>query len=110
MNEDIFYRPPVTSAECLISTENHPDSGILLNYNDDVYSQGYGQIKEAFRALTKDDILQIYISDRDIGSSSDDNDIEYNLYVFVLRYQKNLHFAPYIKKEFKFSKNIPAGI
>ena len=41
----------------------------LLRYDDDDYSQGYGQIKEAFRALTKNDFLQLYISDHDYGSS-----------------------------------------
>ena len=59
LNSDTSYRPPVTSAQCIISTEKHPDSAILLNYDDDdVYSQGYGQIKDAFKALTKNDILQ----------------------------------------------------
>ena len=58
LNNDTFYRPQVTSAQCIIGTEKYPDSGILLNYNDDDYSQGYGQIKEAFKALTKDDLLQ----------------------------------------------------
>ena len=42
----------VTSAQVVIGTEKCPDSGILLNYNDDDSSQGYSQIKEAFRALT----------------------------------------------------------
>ena len=53
LNNDTFYRPLVTSAQCIIGKEKYPDSGILLNYNDDVYSQGYGQIKEAFKALKK---------------------------------------------------------
>ena len=57
-NNDTFYRPSVTSPQCIIGTEKYPDSGILLNYDEDDYNQGYGQIKEAFRALTKDDILQ----------------------------------------------------
>ena len=48
LNNDTFYRPLVTSVQCIIGTEKYPDSGILLNYNDDNYSQGYGQIKEAF--------------------------------------------------------------
>ena len=39
----------------------YPNSGILTNYDDDEFSQGYGQIKEGFRALTKDDIIQPYI-------------------------------------------------
>ena len=82
----------------------------LLNYNDDDYSQGYGQIKEASKALTKDDILQRYISDNDLRSSNDDKDIGYNLCVFDIRYQKNLESAQPIKVEFGFSENIPAGV
>ena len=65
LNNDTFYRPPVTSAQCIIDTEKYPDSAILLNYNDDDYSQGYGLIKQAFEDLTKDDILEPYISDND---------------------------------------------
>ena len=74
------------------------------------YSQGYGQIEEASRALTKDDIHQSYISDNDFRSSNDVNDIGYKLYLFDIRYQKNLECAQPIKVEFKFSQNIPTGI
>ena len=109
-NNDTFYRPSVTSAHCIIGTEKYPDSGILLNYDDDDYNQGYGEIKEAFRALTKDDILQPYISDRDFRSSNNNNDVGYNLYVFDIRYQKDFENAHPIKVEFKFDKPIPAGI
>ena len=35
LNNEIFYRPLVTSAQCIFGTEKYPDSGILLNYNDD---------------------------------------------------------------------------
>ena len=58
LNNDTFYRPPVISAQCIIGTEKYPVSAILLNYNDDDYSEGYAQIKKAFRALSKDDILK----------------------------------------------------
>ena len=109
-NNDTFYRPPVTSTQCIIGTEKYPDSGILLNYDDDKYNQGYGQIKEAFRALTKDDILQPYISDHDFRSSNNNNDIGYNLYVFHIRYQKNFENSQPIKVEFKFDGAVPAGI
>ena len=44
---------PVTSAQCIIGTEKFPDSAILLNYNDDDYSQGYGQNKELLELLQK---------------------------------------------------------
>ena len=46
------------------------DAGILLNYDDNDDSQCYSQFKEAFRALTKNDILQSYISDDDFRSSN----------------------------------------
>ena len=63
LNNDTFYRPPVTSAQCNIGTEKYPDSGIFSNYDVDDYSQCYGQIKEDFKALTKDDILNPCIFD-----------------------------------------------
>ena len=95
----------------VIGTERYPDSSILLNYdNDDEYSQGYGQIKEAFKALTKDDILQPYISEDDFRSSNEGTNIGCNIYAFDIRYQKNFENAQPVKVEFKFSENIPAGI
>ena len=109
-NNDTFYRPSVISAQCIIGTEKYPDSGILINYDDDDYNQGYGQIKEAFRALTKDDILQPYKSDEDFRSSNNINDIGCNLYVFDIRYQKNFENSQPIKVEFKFTGAVPAGI
>ena len=98
---------PVVSAICVISTENYPNAGILLNYNDDDYIQGYREIQQAFKALTKDDILQPYISDHDFRSSNNVNNVGYNLYIFDVRYQKNLEAAQSIKVEFIFSENIP---
>ena len=110
LNNDTFYRPPVTSAQCIIGTEKYPDSGILLNYNDDDYSQGYGQIKEAFKALTKDNILQPFISEHDFRSSNDGNNISYNIYAFDIRYQKKFESSQPKKVEFKLDGVVPAGI
>ena len=110
LNNDTFYRPPVTSAQCNIETEKYPDSAILINYNDDDYSQGYGLIKQAFKDLTKDDILEPYISDNDFRLSNDGNNIGYNLYVFDIRYQKIFESAQPIKVEFKFDGVVPAGL
>ena len=45
---DSLHRTPVTSAQCIIGTAKRPDPGILLNYEDDDYSQGYSQTNEAF--------------------------------------------------------------
>ena len=110
LNNDTFYRPPVTSAQCIIGTEKYPDSAILLNYNDDNYSQGYGLLKQAFKDLIKDDILEPYISDNEFRSSNDGHNIGYNLYIFVIRYQKNFESAQPIKVEFEFDGVVPAGI
>ena len=110
LNNDTFVRLPVISAQVVIGTERYLDSAILLSYDDDEYSQGYGQIKEAFKALTKDDILQPYITEDDFRSSNNGNDIGYNIYAFDIRYQKNFENAQPVKVEFKFSENVAAGI
>ena len=110
LNNDTFIRLPVISVQVVIGTERYPDSAILLNYDDNDYSQGYGQIKEAFKALTKDDILKPYITEDDFRSSNEGNNIGYNIYAFDIRYQKNFENAQPVKVEFKFSENIPAGI
>ena len=111
LNNDTFCRLPVVSAQCVIGTEKYPDAGILLNYDDDDYSQGYHQIKEAFRALTKDDILQPYISEADFSrSNAAANDIGYKLYVFGIRYQKNFTNSQPIKVEFKVEGVVPNDI
>ena len=110
LNNDTFIRLPVISSQVVIGTERYPDSAILLNYDDDDYSQGYGLIKQAFKALTRDDILQPYISEDDFRSSNEGNNIGYNIYAFDIRYQKSFENAQPVKIEFKFSENIPAGI
>ena len=110
LNNDTFIRLPVISAQFVIGTERYPDSAILLNYEDADYSQGYGPKKEAFRALTKDNIIQPYISEDDFRSSNEGNDTGYNIYAFDIRYQKNFENAQPVKVEFNFSENIPAGI
>ena len=89
LNNDTFVRFPVISAQVFIGTERYPDTTIFLNYNDDDYSQGYGQIKEVFKALTEDDILQPYISEDDFRSSNDGDTIGYIIHVFDIRYQKD---------------------
>ena len=70
LNFDTFYRPPVTSAQCLTGTEKHPGSAILVKYHDDEYSPGYCQIEEVFRALTKDDIFKPFLSDHYFRSTN----------------------------------------
>ena len=75
----------------------------ILNYNDDDYTQGYSEVKEAFRALTNDNILQLYLSEDDFRSSNDGDEIGYNIHIFDTRYRKNFESARAIQVEFKFS-------
>ena len=82
LDNDTFVRLPNICAQVIIGTEKYPDGAILLNYNDDNSSQGHGQIKEAFKALTKDNILQPYISENDFRSSKDHNNIGHTISVF----------------------------
>ena len=111
LKNDTFCRLPVVSAHCVIGTEKSPDARILLNYIDDDYSQGYHQIEEAFKALTKDDILQPYISEEDFRTSNvRAADVGYNLYVFDIRYQKNYNASQPIKVKFKFDGVVPNDV
>ena len=50
LDNDTLCRLPITTAQCIISTEKYPDSANFLNYDDDLYYQGYGLIKEGFKA------------------------------------------------------------
>ena len=54
---DSFYIPLVTSAQCIFRAEKRPDDKVSINYNDD-YSEGYGRSKEDFKAPRKNNILQ----------------------------------------------------
>ena len=86
LNNDTFCRLPVVSAQCIIDTEKYHDAGILLNYDDNDYSQSCHQIKHVFKARTKNDLLQPYISNDDFKSSNARADgIGFNLYVFDIR-------------------------
>ena len=74
---------PVTSAQGINGTEKYFDSATFLIYNDDDYSPRYGQVKEVFRALIKDDILKPYISNQEFGCSKVGvDDVGFNLNVF----------------------------
>ena len=79
LNNDTLYRLPVTSDQVVIGTEKYPDSAILLNYDDDQYSQANGQIKEAFRTLTIDNSVQPYKTEDVFRLSNDGDNIGFNI-------------------------------
>ena len=103
LKKDTFRRLPVVSAQCNIGTEKYPDAGNFLIYDADDYSKAYGQIKEASRALTTDDVLKPYVSDVDFKSSNvRADDAGYKLYVLGIRYQQNLTPSQPNKVEYEF--------
>ena len=110
--DDTFSEPPVKSAQSIIVTEKYPDAAILLKYEYDDYSQGNGQIKDAFRALTKDDILKPFISDHDFRSTivNDDGEIVksvgYILHLFDKGYQKFWKVLNHLKYSLYYSKMV----
>ena len=104
LNNVTFLRLPVVSAQCIIGREKYPEAGILLNYDDDDYSHGYSQIKDIFRVLTEDNILQPYLSEVNFRFSSvRADDVGYNLYVFDIRCQKNYTASQPPKVEIKIA-------
>ena len=108
LNKDTFCRLPVVSAQYFIGTEMYPDNCIILIYGDDDNAQGYSQIEQAFRVLTKYNILQTYISYDDFRYSNASVDVVgYNLYVFDIRYPQNFTASQPIKVEFKLDRNVP---
>ena len=111
LNKYTFCRLFVTSAQILTGTGNNPDAKTMTNYVIDDYSQGYGQRKETFGAVTKDDILETYRSHHDFRSSSVSvDDIDYDLYVFDIRCQENFTALQPNKVEFKFDAVVPNDI
>ena len=88
-----------------------PDAGILLKCDDNKYTHGYSQNKQAFGALTKYDTLKPYISDQVFRSSNVRvDDVGYDLYVFDIQYQQNFSASQPIKVEFKVDGVVPKDI
>ena len=80
-------------------------------YDDDDYNQGYAQIKEAFRASTKDDIPQLYLSDNDFRSSNVGvDDAGYIIFVFEVRFQQIFTASQRIEEEFKYNGVVPNDV
>ena len=103
LNNHTFCRLLVTSAHGVIGTENYPDTGVMVNCDDDDCFQVYRQIKEDFTAWTKDYNLQPYITDHGFRSSNImADDVGNNLYVLDIQYQQNFTASQPIKVGFKF--------
>ena len=108
---DTFYRPSVVNAQCIIGSEKFLDAGLNCNYAIDKYSQGYGEIFSCFRLLSKDNILQPYITQKDCITSNDypGGNHGYNLYVFDIRHHQDYSSAQPIKIRFDFRPAVLAA-
>ena len=89
---DSFYRPPVTSAECLPKTEKYLEDSINLNYPEYEYCQGYGQNASLFRHFTKDDIFRRHRTQEDFktkfivhGDKTEGMDIKYLFLIYIIK-------------------------
>ena len=84
---------------------------MFFYYIDDDHSQGYAQIKEVFGALTKDKILQPYITDDDFRSSNAGIvEVRYNFSIFDIRYQQKFSSSLPVETEFNFDGVVPNDI
>ena len=83
----------------------------MLNNVDDDCSLSYGQMEDAFRALTKDDIVKPYKLDHIFKSSNiRADDIGYKLKVFDIRYQECFTASKPIEVECNFVGVVPKDV
>ena len=110
-NKDIFFRPRVVNAQCIITSEKFPDAGIKYISAIDKKSQAYGKIVSCFRHLAKDNILQPHKTQKDFITSNDfpDGNLGYNLYNFYFRHHQDYSSAEPIKVRFDFRPAVPAA-
>ena len=109
-NNDTFYKTPVGKCQCISGTEKFLDARRLLKNDDDDYSQPFGQTREVFGTLTKDDIPKPCISlDNFRSSNIRVDDVGYNLFVFDMRCQQNFTVFQPIQVELKNVGVVPNG-
>ena len=85
LNNDTFWRLLGNSAQGIIGTEKNPSASMFLNFDDYFYFRRSGQFEEAFRILTKDDILKPCTSDHDFRFPNvrfDDIGCNFQIYKF----------------------------
>ena len=98
-NNDIFYRSSVVNAQSIRRSEKFPGAGINCNHAFDKYSQAYGEIVSCFRHLSKDNILQQYITQKDFITSNNypEGNPGYNSNVFDIRHYQDYSSGQPIK-------------
>ena len=111
INDDTIFSLPVIGTHFIIGTEKYRDAGIFLNFYDGDYSQRYDQVKEVFRALAKDDILEPHVSDHDSRSLNvRADDVGYRLYVFKVKCQEIFTASQPFNVEIMFLGLVPNDV
>ena len=110
-NIDTFFKPSVVNAQCIIGNQKLPDGREKCIYAIDKFSQVYGEIVSSFRHLATDNILQLYITQKDFITSNNypDGNPGYNLYVFDIRHHQDYSSAQPSKVTFDFKPAVPVA-
>ena len=110
-NNGAICRPSVVNAQCIIGSEIFPDAGINCKYAFDKYSQAYDKIVSCFRYLAGNNILQIYITQKEFITPNNypDNKPGYILNVFDFRHHQDYSSVQPIKERFDFRAAVPTA-
>ena len=98
-NNAIFYRLPISNANCKIGSEKHPDVGIEWDYDRDKYDPAYSGLENFSLLKSESNLLNPFIDLHNFRTN-------YNVYVFDLSKQKDNIASQPIRLEFKFSAAI----
>ena len=80
---DIFTRPPVNNARCIIGTKKSSDCEFYYAYEEDKHFQAHRNYKSCFTLLIKFKTLQPYKTQADIRKENNRRQIVYILYFWM---------------------------
>ena len=98
-NFDPFYGPTLVISQSIIGSENNSDGGMNFSYSIDRYRQANVESILGFRHLTKNNILQASITQRNFVTSNGSPEIipGFSLNVFDVRDHQSFCFSQHTK-------------
>ena len=106
-NNESISIPTFVDAQCIIGNEKNAKVGANYFWRGCKNSQAYGEVVSCPRHLAKDNICQLYITQKKFKNpktSEGGAEVSYKLYVFDLGYQRNYTFFTAIKIQCKLMK------
>ena len=97
-------RLPVSCVHGISSIENNPDASINIKYDDNKYSQGYGESAASFNHLAKDNISCPSLIEYASRSES-----EFIIHNFDVRFQKRYSTPQTVSVNFRSTTDNVAG-